>query len=346
MKFLLIGKNGQLGWELQRTCMHLGEIVAVDYPEVDIANTAALRELIRSAKPDILLNPAAYTNVDKAESEPELARQVNAIGPGVMAEEMKKLGGAFIHYSTDYVFDGTAERPYVETEAPNPINQYGISKLEGEQRVLAAGGNALVFRTSWVYSLRQGGFVNKVLQWSREQEVMRIVDDQTGSPTWARMLAQASTQVITRGGDDALDYLEQNSGLYQGRAMPLLATRGCPYRCTFCSQSIMPIKWRARSSENVIEEWRHLVRDLGALEIGVLDDSANIRKNRLIELADALIADRLNHVPWIFVNGIRANLADYDMLIKLKQAGLKRTALATLEKAAAALGRRLHIALV
>ena len=214
MKFLLIGKNGQLGWELQRTCMHLGEIVAVDYPEVDIANTAALRELIRSVKPDILLNPAAYTNVDKAESEPELARQVNAIGPGVMAEEMKKLGGALIHYSTDYVFDGTAERPYVETEAPNPINQYGISKLEGEQRVLAAGGNALVFRTSWVYSLRQGGFVNKVLQWSREQEVMRIVDDQTGSPTWARMLAQASTQVITRGGDDALDYLEQNSGLY------------------------------------------------------------------------------------------------------------------------------------
>ena len=214
MKLLLIGKGGQLGWELQRTCMHLGEIIAVDYPEVNIADIAGLRELIQTVKPDILLNPAAYTNVDKAESEPEVARQVNAIGPGVMAEEMKKLGGALIHYSTDYVFDGAADHAYVESDAPNPINQYGISKLEGEQRVQAAGANALVFRTSWVYSLRQGGFVNKVLQWSREQEVMRIVDDQIGSPTWARMLAEATAHVIARGGNDPLAYLQQYSGLY------------------------------------------------------------------------------------------------------------------------------------
>lgn len=214
MKFLLIGKTGQLGWELRRTCMTLGEIIAVDYPEVDLANIKALRELIHTVKPNILLNPAAYTAVDKAESEYELARLVNGVAPGVMAEEMKKLGGALIHYSTDYVFDGEKGTSYVETDAPNPINAYGFTKLEGEQQVEAAGGTYLTFRTSWVYSLRQGGFVNKVLGWARQQEVMRIVDDQIGSPTWARMLAQASAQVIAQGGVDSLDFLQQHRGLY------------------------------------------------------------------------------------------------------------------------------------
>ena len=214
MKFLLIGRNGQLGWELQRTCMTLGEVIATDYPEVDISQTAALRDLIRTVKPDILLNPAAYTNVDKAESEIDLARKVNSIAPGIMAEEMQKLGGALIHYSTDYVFDGEKGTSYVETDAANPINAYGITKLEGEQAVHSVAGIALTFRTCWVYSLRVGGFVNKVLGWARQQEVMRIVDDQIGSPTWARMLAEATAHVIARGGNDPLAYLQQHSGLY------------------------------------------------------------------------------------------------------------------------------------
>ncbi len=214
MKFLLIGRNGQLGWELQRTCMTLGEVIATDYPEVDISQTAALRDLIRTVKPDILLNPAAYTNVDKAESEIDLARKVNSIAPGIMAEEMQKLGGALIHYSTDYVFDGEKGTSYVETDAANPINAYGITKLEGEQVVHSVAGIALTFRTCWVYSLRVGGFVNKVLGWARQQEVMRIVDDQIGSPTWARMLAEATAHVIARGGNDPLAYLQQHSGLY------------------------------------------------------------------------------------------------------------------------------------
>ncbi len=214
MKFLLIGKNGQLGWELRRSCMTLGEIIAVDYPEVDLANIKGLREVIHTVKPDILLNPAAYTAVDKAESDYELARVVNGVAPGVMAEEMKKLGGALIHYSTDYVFDGEKGISYIETDDPNPINAYGTTKLEGERQVEAAGGTYLTFRTCWVYSLRQGGFVNKVLGWARQQEVMRIVDDQVGSPTWARMLAQASAQAIAQGGKEALDYLRQHSGLY------------------------------------------------------------------------------------------------------------------------------------
>ena len=214
MRFLLIGRNGQLGWELHRACMTLGEIIAVDYPEVDLGQVGALRELIATVKPTILLNPAAYTNVDKAEEEPELAHRVNAVAPGVLAEEMKKLGGALIHYSTDYVFDGTKGSSYIETDQPNPINVYGVSKLAGEQAVQTSGGIALTFRTSWVYSLRVGGFVNKVLTWARQQEVMRIVDDQIGSPTWARMLAEATAQVIARGGDDPLGHLRQHSGIY------------------------------------------------------------------------------------------------------------------------------------
>jgi len=214
VKILLIGCNGQLGWELQRACMTLGQVMALDYPQIDIRQSSALRELIRLTRPDVLLNPAAYTNVEKAESDREAAVEVNAKAPGVMAEEMKKLGGVFIHYSTDYVFDGKKNAPYVETDDPNPLNEYGSSKLAGEQAVQAAGGVALIFRTSWVYSLRVGGFVNKVLQWSRQQQVMRVVDDQTGSPTWARMLAEATAMVIARGGNDVRGFLHGREGIY------------------------------------------------------------------------------------------------------------------------------------
>jgi dTDP-4-dehydrorhamnose reductase len=213
-KILLIGKNGQVGWELQRTCCTLGEVVALDYPEIDLANVSGIRSLIADVKPSILINAAAYTNVDKAESEPEVARAVNAIAPGVMAEEAKKLGAVFIHYSTDFVFDGAKGSPYVETDTPNPLNVYGASKLEGEQLVQAAGGAYLIFRTSWVYSMRQGGFVTKVLQWARQQEILRIVDDQIGSPTWARMLAEATSQVIAQGRGDPFGYIGEKAGLY------------------------------------------------------------------------------------------------------------------------------------
>jgi dTDP-4-dehydrorhamnose reductase len=152
--------------------------------------------------------------VDKAESEPELAQSVNAEAPGVMAEEAKRLGAAFIHYSTDYVFDGKKGSPYVETDLPNPLNVYGKTKLEGEQKVQGVGGAFLIFRTSWVYSLRQGGFVTKVLQWARNQEILRIVDDQIGSPTWARMLAEATAQVFAQGLGKPLEFIEEKAGLY------------------------------------------------------------------------------------------------------------------------------------
>ena len=214
VKILLIGKNGQLGWELQRTCFTLGEVIAVDYPEIDLSQTEELRDLIKTLQPNLILNAAAYTNVDQAENEQELARKINAIAPGVMAEEIKKLSGALIHYSTDYVFDGTKGSPYVETDLPNPLNVYGATKLEGEQMVQGVGGASLIFRTSWVYSMRQGGFVTKVLQWARQQEVLRIVDDQIGSPTWARMLAEATAQVIAQGRNNQVNYIKEKAGLY------------------------------------------------------------------------------------------------------------------------------------
>ena len=213
-RILLIGKNGQLGWELQRTLATLGEVVSLDFPAVDLGSPESLRELIHGISPSLIVNAAAYTNVDKAESEPDLARRINAIAPGVMAEEAKRIGAAFIHYSTDYVFDGTKGSAYVETDVPNPLNVYGRTKLEGEQLVQAVGGAYLIFRTSWVYSLRQGGFVTKVLQWARQQEILRIVDDQIGSPTWARMLAEATAQVIAQGRGELVDYLLGTTGLY------------------------------------------------------------------------------------------------------------------------------------
>jgi dTDP-4-dehydrorhamnose reductase len=221
MKILLIGKNGQLGWELQRTCLTLGEVIPVDYPDVDLSQTDGLRDLIRTVKPNLIINAAAYTNVDKAESEPELARKVNTLAPAVMAEEIKKLNGALIHYSTDYVFDGTKGSTYIETDLPKPLNVYGATKLEGEELVLGMGVAFLIFRTSWIYTqrtsagnMRQGGFMNKVLEWARQNETLRIVDDQIGSPTWARMLAEATAQVITQGRQDPVGYLSEKRGLY------------------------------------------------------------------------------------------------------------------------------------
>ena len=213
-RILQIGKIGQLGWELLSTCAPLGEVIALDYPDVDLSDNSGLRELVRSVKPDIIINAAAYTNVDRAESEPEKARAINATGPGVLAEEAKKINAVMVHYSTDYVFDGTKGSPYVETDTPKPLSVYGQTKLEGEQAVGASGCVNLVLRTSWVYSMRQGGFVTKVLQWARTQEVMRVVDDQISGPTSARMLAEITALILAQGRDDVYGYLGEKGGLY------------------------------------------------------------------------------------------------------------------------------------
>lgn len=214
MRILLFGKIGQLGWELQRTLAPLGDVTALDYPEINFAEIESLRQVIQSTRPNVIVNAAAYTAVDKAESEPEIAMAINAAAPGVLAEEALQLKAALIHFSTDYVFDGTKGTPYEESDLPNPLNVYGQSKLEGERAVRQVGGAYLVLRTSWVYSTRQGGFVNKVLQWARQQPVLRVVEDQTGNPTWCRMLAEVTAHMLAVGGKDPAEWLQDKSGLY------------------------------------------------------------------------------------------------------------------------------------
>jgi dTDP-4-dehydrorhamnose reductase len=224
VRILLIGKNGQLGWELHRSLAPLGELIAVDYPEIDLADPDSTRRLVRNTTPDLVVNSAAYTAVDKAELEPELCRAVNSIAPGVLAEEASAIKAALIHYSTDYVFDGASTNPYKETDRPNPLNTYGKSKLEGEQVVQKVAGASLILRTSWIYSTRQGGFVNKILQWSRQQSSMRVVVDQVASPTWCRMLAEITAQVVAMGAYDIFSFIGEHKGIYH------LAGNGCASR--------------------------------------------------------------------------------------------------------------------
>jgi dTDP-4-dehydrorhamnose reductase len=210
MKIVLFGKNGQLGRELLRELAPFGELLAVGRQELDLLDAAALDAFIRLHKPQVIVNASAYTAVDRAEQEPELAFQVNSRAPGLMAELACELNAAFIHFSTDYVFDGTLGRPYVETDTPNPLNVYGKSKLAGEQAIQKAGGAYLILRTSWVYSMSADNFVTKVLRWARQNETLRIVDDQIGNPTWVRTLAKATSQILARG----YDFITENKGVY------------------------------------------------------------------------------------------------------------------------------------
>jgi dTDP-4-dehydrorhamnose reductase len=196
MKILLIGKNGQVGWELRRTLAPLAEVVAVDYPEINFTDALALRQLVAGMRPDVVVNAAAYTAVDKAETETELCRQINAVAPGILAEEAKKLGALMVHYSTDYIFDGTKTSPYVETDAPNPLGAYGRSKLEGDRAVKASGANHLIFRLCWVYGARGQNFMLTMQRLAREREKLRVVGDQFGCPTWSRMIAEATALAL------------------------------------------------------------------------------------------------------------------------------------------------------
>ncbi|HEX5398423.1 MAG TPA: dTDP-4-dehydrorhamnose reductase [Verrucomicrobiae bacterium] len=196
MKILLLGRNGQVGWELCRTLAPLAEVTAMDYPEINFTDVAALRQLVAATKANMVVNAAAYTAVDKAEKEPELCRQINAVAPGVLAEEAKKIGALMVHYSTDYIFDGTKTSPYVETDAPNPLGTYGRSKLEGDQAVKASGANHLIFRLCWVYGARGQNFLLTMQRLARERETLRVVGDQFGCPTWSRMIAQTTTLAL------------------------------------------------------------------------------------------------------------------------------------------------------
>jgi dTDP-4-dehydrorhamnose reductase len=214
MKILLTGVSGQVGWELQRTLMTVGEVISVNRNQLDLANPDSIRSTIRDIKPDLIVNSAAYTAVDKAESEIDLAMAINGVAPGIMAEEAKRLNAGIIHYSTDYVFDGNKNNPYQENELTNPQNIYGKTKLAGEEAISSIGVNHIIFRTSWVYGLRGKNFLLTMQKLAKEREEIKVVDDQIGSPTWSRMIAEITAQVITLGQNNLNNFFADKGGIY------------------------------------------------------------------------------------------------------------------------------------
>jgi len=211
---LLLGKFGQLGWELHRSLAPLGDIMAVDYPEINLLELDNLVALIRQTRPEIIVNATAYTAVDQAEIEPEVAEAINSLAPGSLAELAKENNSAIIHFSTDYIFDGSKGSPYFESDTPNPLGIYGSSKLGGERAIEEVDPAYLIFRTSWVYSLRRESFVTKVLDWARTQSELRIVDDQVSNPTWCRTLAGATALLLAKSGNKPAAWINERRGLY------------------------------------------------------------------------------------------------------------------------------------
>lgn len=205
MKVLLTGRTGQVGSALESVLA--GDLVATERSTLNLADSGAIRRVVREVKPDAIVNAAAYTAVDRAESERELAMAINAAAPGALAEEARRLGALLVHYSTDYVFDGEKREPYVEDDAPNPLNAYGASKLAGEQAILASGCRYLILRTSWVYGPRGGNFMLTILRAARERPELRVVDDQVGAPTSSLAIARATAQLLRTPGAAGLYHL-------------------------------------------------------------------------------------------------------------------------------------------
>ncbi|MCG2577803.1 dTDP-4-dehydrorhamnose reductase [Dechloromonas sp. XY25] len=196
MRILLTGKNGQVGFELQRALAPLGEVIAVDQHDCDLANPDAIRQLLARVQPNVIVNPAAYTAVDRAESERELALAINGGAPGVFGDEAARRGALVVHYSTDYVFDGVKDGAYSENDVPNPQSVYGKTKLAGEQALQASGADHLIFRTSWVFGAHGGNFAKTMLRLAAERDGLKVVADQFGAPTSAALLADVTAQVL------------------------------------------------------------------------------------------------------------------------------------------------------
>jgi dTDP-4-dehydrorhamnose reductase len=213
-RILILGSTGQLGRELQRSFSGYGEVIARGRETVDFSGEDQLRSAVRTASPDVILNAAAYTAVDRAESEPDLAMAVNGHAPGVLAEEANRLGALFVHYSTDYVFDGTKAGAWEETDAPNPLNVYGASKLAGERAVEQVGRKHLIFRTSWVYGPHGKNFLLTMLRLGKERDLLKVVDDQVGAPTTSIALADATRSIVASIFEGRCGYAESWAGVY------------------------------------------------------------------------------------------------------------------------------------
>jgi len=246
-RILLTGRNGQVGWELQRTLAPLGEVTAYGYAELDLADPGRLAAAIRDAKPDVIVNAAAYTAVDQAESDIETAMAINATAPGILAEEAKRLGALLVHYSTDYVFDGRKDSPYTEEDTPNPLNAYGRSKLAGEQAILTSDCRHVILRTSWVYGNRGRNFLRTMLRLAAERDELRVVNDQTGAPTWSRMIAEATALALARAEPPLGLYHLASAGAttWHGFAAAILdltqASRSCQPRLSPCTTAEYPL---------------------------------------------------------------------------------------------------------
>ncbi len=242
MKILLFGKNGQVGWELQRSLAPLGELIALGSESREFCgnftNTEGIIETVRAIAPDIIVNAAAHTAVDKAESEPELAHTINALVPGVLAGEAKRLNALLVHYSTDYVFDGSGDRPWLETDATKPLSVYGSSKLGGEKLIKESGCKHLIFRTSWVYGARGGNFAKTMLRLAQQRDSLNVINDQIGAPTGADLLADVTAHAIRT----ALHHPDV-SGLYHLVAAGEISWHGyARFVLDFAQQSGMALK--------------------------------------------------------------------------------------------------------
>jgi dTDP-4-dehydrorhamnose reductase len=211
-RILVIGRRGQVGWELRRTLAPLGELVAFDHPDIDLTKPETLRPIVRQVKPTIIVNAAAYTAVDKAEDEVEICRLINAQAPKVLAEEAAAIGARIVHYSTDYVYNGGKDGRWVETDAPDPLSVYGRTKLEGDLAIAATGVQHLIFRLQWVWGTRGANFVKTMLKLSREREELKIIDDQVGAPTFSRHIAEATAAAIARWDGQSGIYHLANGG--------------------------------------------------------------------------------------------------------------------------------------
>lgn len=198
---LVIGARGQIGWELLRALAPLGVVISANRPEIDLSQPDTIRSVVRRVTPTIIINAAAYTAVDKAENEPDLAQAINGVAPGILAEEAKQLGALLVHYSTDYVFNGSAETPYTEDALPSPLNIYGRTKLSGEEAIKLSGTAHLIFRTSWVYGVRGHNFLLTMLRLMREKTEIQVVNDQIGVPMWSRTIANITAQILGKLGD-------------------------------------------------------------------------------------------------------------------------------------------------
>lgn len=285
MKILLLGKNGQLGWELQRSLAPLGELVALDRQGAsglcgDLGEPDGLAATVRALRPDVIVNAAAYTAVDRAESEPDLARRINAHAPAVLAREAAACGALLLHYSTDYVFHGHGQRPWAEDDPTGPLNVYGQTKLDGEQAIVQAGCRHLILRTSWVYAARGGNFARTMLRLARQQPRLTVIDDQWGAPTGAELIADVSAHAIVQ-----LRARPDKAGIYH------LAAAGETNWFSYAKHVIA----RAQSTQSAIE---YVVKDILPIPSSAYPVAATRPHNSRLDTRKLRTAFDLHLPPW------------------------------------------------